>query len=506
MKTIENEGIVWLHIDSLFPHPDNPRKEIGDVSELAASIKAKGIMQNLTVVPRKKNGENNQPSSTASGPPSPDLRGKDNLGAHGGSLKLAPLEPTDVSTERTRKNCDSDKHNVREYTVIIGHRRLTAAREAGLRTLPCVIVEMSEQEQIETMLLENMQRVDLTPFEQAQGFQMMIDFGDSIEEISGKTGFSETTIRRRIKMNELDAGKLREVSERQISIADLDRLSKIDDLTVRNRVLESIGTNNFESEYQQALKKQEIARMVPKAKELVKKLKAKKINRSDTYGGKYDRIGDKIDLHKWDGSTIPVKDGEERKIYYHLDENWGDFAFYVERPKAKPVKRPKAELEKEKRIAEAWAQYDQATALAHTLRSTFIASLTVTKSNMEAVLRGAAVACAYNVIGYPQTNSTDIYKMLGLEERQYENGIRGVILETVRSGDLSLFPKIIYAAFGDKESIGYSGGYRREFPVHSKNTMLDALYAWLCSLGYEMSDEEKALQDGTHEVFSHKGS
>jgi len=123
------------------------------------------------------------------------------------------------------------------YTVIIGHRRLAAARIAGLRTLPCVIARMTEQEQIETMLLENMQRVDLTPFEQAQGFQMMIEFGDSIEEISEKTGFSETTIRRRIKMNELDADKLKEVSERQISIADLDRLSKLEDLTVRNRVL-----------------------------------------------------------------------------------------------------------------------------------------------------------------------------------------------------------------------------------------------------------------------------
>ena len=452
MKNIASEGIVWLHIDSLFPHPDNPRKEIGDVTELAASIKAKGIMQNLTVVPFKSR---TNPKFNGAG----------------------------------------------RYTVIIGHRRLTAAREAGLRTLPCVIVEMSEQEQIETMLLENMQRVDLTPFEQAQGFQMMIDFGDSIEEISEKTGFSETTIRRRIKMNEMDAEKLKKVSERQISIADLDRLSKLEDITVRNRVLDSIGTNNFEGKYQQALKDQEIARMVPIAKELVKKLKAKKIYSSDKYSGKYDQLGNTISLDKWDGTTIPVKEGEERKLYYYLDESWGNFAFYVEQPKAKPVKRPKAELEKEKRISEAWAQYDQATALAYTLRSTFIASLTVTKSNIETVLRGAAVACAYNVIGSPQTNSTDIYKMLGLEDRRYESGIYGVVLETVRNGDLALLAKVIYAAFGDKESLGYSGGYRREFPVHSKSTTLDSLYAWLCDLGYEMSDEERALQDGTHEVF-----
>jgi len=244
--------------------------------------------------------------------------------------------------------------------------------------------------------------------------------------------------------------------------------------------------------------------MVPIAKELVKKLKAKKLHYSDRYSGKYDQLGNTISLDKWDGTTIPVKDGEERKLYYYLDDSWGNFAFYVERPKAKPVKRSKAEIEKEKRIADAWTQYDQATALAYTLRSTFIASLTVTKSNIETVLRGAAVACAYNVISYVQTNSTDIYRLLGLEERRYENGIHGVILETVRKGDLSLFPKIIYAAFGDKESIGYSGGYRKEFPVHSKSTTLDSLYAWLCDLGYEMSDEEKALQDGTHEVFLHK--
>lgn len=43
--------IVMLPIDNLNPHPDNPRKEIGDVSELAESIKANGVLQNLTVVP-----------------------------------------------------------------------------------------------------------------------------------------------------------------------------------------------------------------------------------------------------------------------------------------------------------------------------------------------------------------------------------------------------------------------------------------------------------------------
>ena len=82
----EEGGLVMLPVDVLYPHPDNPRKKLGDLSELAASIKAKGVMQNLTVVPKE---------GTAF-----------------------------------------------EYTIIIGHRRHAAAKKAGLREVPCVIVNI----------------------------------------------------------------------------------------------------------------------------------------------------------------------------------------------------------------------------------------------------------------------------------------------------------------------------------------------------------------------------
>ena len=51
------------------------------------------------------------------------------------------------------------------------------------------MVEMSEREQLSTMLTENMQRSDLTVYEQAQGFQMMLDMGDTVEDIAEKSGF-----------------------------------------------------------------------------------------------------------------------------------------------------------------------------------------------------------------------------------------------------------------------------------------------------------------------------
>lgn len=81
-----------IAIEQLDIHPQNVRKVYTDIDELAESIKARGVMQNLTVVP----------------------------------------------------NPDKKDH----YLVVIGNRRLTAARKAGLKTMPCSVVEMTEKEQI----------------------------------------------------------------------------------------------------------------------------------------------------------------------------------------------------------------------------------------------------------------------------------------------------------------------------------------------------------------------
>lgn len=136
------EKIVYIPVDKLHPHPDNPRKDLGDLTELTESIKISGVLQNLTVVP--------------------------------------------WFSELTRRPCDDPKQQEEMgYRVIIGHRRLAAAKLAGLTELPCIIREMYHDEQVRTMLVENMQRSDLTVYEQAQGFQMMLNLGDSIEELLG---------------------------------------------------------------------------------------------------------------------------------------------------------------------------------------------------------------------------------------------------------------------------------------------------------------------------------
>lgn len=107
---MKSRGIVNLPVSRLIPHPENPRKDLGDLTEMTESIKKNGVLQNLTVIPK----------------------GKD-------------------------KVTDADANTADYYMVIIGHRRMAAAKAAGVDYVPCRIVEgMTHEEQLLTMLEENM--------------------------------------------------------------------------------------------------------------------------------------------------------------------------------------------------------------------------------------------------------------------------------------------------------------------------------------------------------------
>ena len=211
--------ITYIPIRQLHPHPDNPRKELGDLSELAASIKENGVYQNLTVIPGHYLNSREYIRKCVD---------------EGGDAAAAAA----AWTPKVMWVGD-------DYTIIIGHRRAAAAQQAGLYELPCAIVEMDEREQMQTMMVENMQRSDLTVYEQAQGFQMMMDFGQTVEQISDKSGFSQSTVRRRIKLLELNHDSFKKAEKRGATLSDFAQLDKIEDLDARNKVLETIGTQNF---------------------------------------------------------------------------------------------------------------------------------------------------------------------------------------------------------------------------------------------------------------------
>ena len=190
--------LQYIEVSKIFPHPDNPRKNLGDIQELSDSIKANGVLQNLTVVPQS-NGQ---------------------------------------------------------YTVVIGHRRLAASKKAGLPEVPCVVTEMTPQEQVRTMLMENIQRSDLTLYEQAQGFQMMLDMGETVESIAKDCGFSQTTVRRRVKLLELDGDKVKKAEGRGATLKDYMELDKIESPELKNKALDAIGTANFRDVLKKAVEEE----------------------------------------------------------------------------------------------------------------------------------------------------------------------------------------------------------------------------------------------------------
>lgn len=222
--------IAYIPIRQLHPHPDNPRKELGDLSELAASIKENGVYQNLTVIPGHYLGKQEYIARCI---------------ADGGDVSAAEAAWTPKAVWSSE-----------DYTIIIGHRRAAAAQQAGKFELPCSVVDMTEKEQLQTMMVENMQRSDLTVYEQAQGFQMMLDMGDTVECVADRSGFSQSTIRRRIKLLELNHDNFKKAEQRGATLSDFVELNKIEDLDARNRVLETLGTANFNREMQNALSDQ----------------------------------------------------------------------------------------------------------------------------------------------------------------------------------------------------------------------------------------------------------
>jgi ParB family transcriptional regulator, chromosome partitioning protein len=127
-----------IPIDRLEPNPQQPRIEFGDLEDLVASIKEKGVLEPLLVRPSQVGGR---------------------------------------------------------FMIISGERRYKAAREAGLRELPCIEMDVDDRAVAEIALIENLQRKDLTAFEEADGLMVLVErFGYTHEEVAKKIGKSRSSI------------------------------------------------------------------------------------------------------------------------------------------------------------------------------------------------------------------------------------------------------------------------------------------------------------------------
>lgn len=427
-----------IDISKIHHHPDNPRKDLGDLTELAESIKERGVLQNLTLVP---------------------IEGKEG-----------------------------------EYYAVIGNRRLAASKLAGLTEVPGAIMQMDHKTQVATMLLENIQRSDLTPIEQAQGFQMMIDLGETVSDISGKTGFSDSTIRKRLNLVKLDQKKLQESYLRGGTLMDYVELEKIKDIKLRNKVLEYIGTSNFKWQLQNAIDEEE---RPARKEELLKELQefAKPIK--DSNGLLY--VTGFYDFKKPEYYKKPGK-RDKTEYFYKVDKT--SITLYKKEEKQVKEISPQEQTFKKRE-----AELKKLTKMAYEMRYAFVKDFNAAKK----YTREIQYFAFQRLLQYGNQDIDKILEFLEIEKPDKE-GLGWEAINTLKRDLLiekyNKFPEkiilvVTYMTFGDGpgNKYYYAQNYGDFKIKYNKNETLDIIYSTLLDLGYEMSDEEKALQNGTHELF-----
>lgn len=190
-ETPPSTGISQIPIDQIDANPRQPRNhfDADELDELAASIRQYGVIQPLVLAPSPQAGR---------------------------------------------------------YLLIAGERRLIAARQAGLLSVPAILREASEQQHLELALIENIQRADLSPLEQAEAYrQLAEEFNLSHEEISERVGKSRSAITNTLRLLKLPASVQKALSEGLISEGHARALLALASPASQGAALHSILKNNL---------------------------------------------------------------------------------------------------------------------------------------------------------------------------------------------------------------------------------------------------------------------
>ncbi len=148
-NSTDREKLITVDINDIEPNREQPRKRFSEdtISELADSIREHGLLQPIIVKPL----------------------------ANG-------------------------------YRIIAGERRWRACRKAELAKVPVIVKELSEQEEMEIALIENLQRQDLNPVEEAMGYKTLMDtYGLTQEQVASRVGKSRTAVANSLRLLNLDA-------------------------------------------------------------------------------------------------------------------------------------------------------------------------------------------------------------------------------------------------------------------------------------------------------------
>ena len=251
----DSDRVVYIDINEIKPNPDQPRKhfDAARLEELANSIQENGVIQPLVV--------------------------------------------------QKKENC---------YELVAGERRWRASRLAGLKKVPCLIREFDEKQNLIVAIIENMQREDLDPMEEANGIQQMIHkFGFTQEQVSESLGKSRAYIANSVRLLKLPEEIQKMIRSGKISAAHGRTL-----LGIQDPRKQLILAERIEKEGLSVRTVEEIAKKL-KGEQKEEKKKEKKVKSAEI-------LAVESDLRNVIGTKVSIvqgkKSGKIELEYYSIDE------------------------------------------------------------------------------------------------------------------------------------------------------------------------------------------
>lgn len=439
-------GIVEIEINRLKIHPKNIRQSYEGIEELSASIKRNGILQNLTVVP-----DSNEPGT---------------------------------------------------YFVVVGNRRLLAAKEAGLKTAPCRISHMGTSDQAVTMLTENMNRENLKLYEEAAGTQMCLsDFGLTVDELSEMTGLTSSKIHHRVNAAKLDQKAFRakaDDAEFQLSFSDIEKLEKISSIATRNKILrEAKDPRDLAWKAQAASDDEKRQKMIKKLEALAKKQgieAAPEGTDREMYGTKWDTVKE---YQLSDDAPDKLDVGDTKGIYYLVYYR----TFKLIRKAKKKEKKPLTEKEAAKKeLSKARRQAKELYKEMHEQMREFVCGM-ITGKIKGTKDKVPLMQASWEIIvflGAFVSNGSIVGTLTGKSIYELPESER---TESISKADsLSLHHQMLAVACSAckaLELMDYNGHYSQ------KNAdALKKLYACISGYGFTFSDAQyDRFMNGTHEIY-----
>jgi len=207
-RAAAGDTVAELSLESIHPNPDQPRKSfnISGLEELAASIRASGVIQPIVVRP------------------------------------------------------DGD-----EFQLVVGERRWRAAKQAGLTRIPAIVRKTTDAESLELALVENLLREDLNPMEEAEGYQRLLaEFGWTQEQLAQRVGRDRSSIANSLRLLRLPEAIQEDLRSARLTMGHARALLALASVTDQMKLRDEILAHSWSVRATEEGVQSRIARRIPR--------------------------------------------------------------------------------------------------------------------------------------------------------------------------------------------------------------------------------------------------